>query len=105
MRKTRREQPLHIDAWEVVPDHMHCVWTLLPGDDDFFKLVSRNYLWVPSYVIGIGGCNFIGLLRAVCGSISEGPDGGSPSRAAVFDMPNYRLLSGIKRHLFFTVLI
>lgn len=25
---TRRERPFHIDAWVVLPDHMHCVWTL-----------------------------------------------------------------------------
>jgi putative transposase len=35
VRKTRRERPFHIDAWVVLPDHMHCVWTLPPGDDDF----------------------------------------------------------------------
>ena len=27
--------PFHIDAWVVLPDHMHCVWTLPPEDDDF----------------------------------------------------------------------
>ena len=24
-----------IDAWVVLPDHLHGVWTLPPGDDDF----------------------------------------------------------------------
>lgn len=37
VRMTRRERPFHIDAWVVLPDHMHCVWTLPPGDDDFFN--------------------------------------------------------------------
>jgi putative transposase len=27
--------PFHIDAWVVLPDHLHCVWTLPPGDSDF----------------------------------------------------------------------
>ena len=31
----RRRAPFHIDAWVVLPEHMHCVWTLPPGDDDF----------------------------------------------------------------------
>jgi putative transposase len=31
----RRERPFHIDAWVVLPDHMHCLWTLPVGDDDF----------------------------------------------------------------------
>jgi putative transposase len=35
VRKTRLERPFYIDAWVVLPDHMHCMWTLPPGDDDF----------------------------------------------------------------------
>jgi putative transposase len=35
VRKTRHERPFHIDAWVVLPDHMHCIWTLPPDDDDF----------------------------------------------------------------------
>jgi len=31
----RRRAPFHIDAWVVLPEHMHCIWTLPPGDDDF----------------------------------------------------------------------
>ena len=32
---TRNRYPFHIDAWVVLPDHMHCLWTLPPGDADF----------------------------------------------------------------------
>lgn len=32
---TRLERPFAIDAWVVLPDHMHCVWTLPDGDLDF----------------------------------------------------------------------
>jgi len=32
---TRADRPFHIDAWVVLPDHMDCVITLAPGDDDF----------------------------------------------------------------------
>lgn len=35
VRATKRDRPFHIDAWVVLPDHMHAVWTLPPGDDDF----------------------------------------------------------------------
>ena len=35
VRKTRNERPFHIDAWVVLPDHLHCIWTLPPSDDDF----------------------------------------------------------------------
>ena len=35
VRATRSRHPFHIDAWVVLPDHMHCVWTLPDGDADF----------------------------------------------------------------------
>ncbi len=34
VRHVRRARPFGIDAWVVLPDHLHCVWTLPPGDDD-----------------------------------------------------------------------
>ena len=33
-RDVRGRMPFYIDAWVVLPDHMHCIWTLPPGDDD-----------------------------------------------------------------------
>lgn len=35
LRRTKRRWPFHIDAWVVLPDHMHAVWTLPPEDDDY----------------------------------------------------------------------
>ena len=35
IRQTRTRHPFHIDAWVVLPDHLHCLWTLPPGDADF----------------------------------------------------------------------
>jgi putative transposase len=35
VRTERRRYPFHIDAWVVLPDHMHCLWTLPAGDSDF----------------------------------------------------------------------
>jgi putative transposase len=32
---TKAKRPFGIDAWVVLPDHMHCVWTLPEGDADF----------------------------------------------------------------------
>ena len=31
----RRTKPFSIDAWVLLPDHLHCVWTLPPDDGDF----------------------------------------------------------------------
>jgi len=33
--QTRAERPFAIDAWVVLPDHMHCVWTLPAGDTGY----------------------------------------------------------------------
>jgi putative transposase len=35
VRSVRRRRPFHIDAWVVLPDHMHCLWTLPEDDSDF----------------------------------------------------------------------
>jgi len=35
IRLTRLEQPFTVLAWVVLPDHLHCVWRLPPGDADF----------------------------------------------------------------------
>ena len=35
VRRVRRLHPFHIDAWVVLPDHMHCIWTFPPDDADF----------------------------------------------------------------------
>jgi putative transposase len=35
VRRVRRSRPFSIDAWVVLPDHLHAVWMLPPGDDDF----------------------------------------------------------------------
>jgi putative transposase len=33
--EARRRRPFQIDAIVVLPDHLHCLWTLPPGDADF----------------------------------------------------------------------
>jgi len=40
VRRTRIERPFHIDAWVVLPEHIHCVITLPPGDDDFSNRIK-----------------------------------------------------------------
>lgn len=32
VRRVHRLHPFVVDAWVVLPEHMHCVWTLPPGD-------------------------------------------------------------------------
>ena len=34
-RRTRAERPFHVDAAVILPDHLHMIWTLPPGDSDY----------------------------------------------------------------------
>jgi putative transposase len=46
VRKVRKNRPFHIDAWVILPDHLHCVWTLPPGDDDFtnrWRMIKQRF--------------------------------------------------------------
>lgn len=45
-RQTRRERPFAIDAVVVLPDHLHAIWTLPPGDADFstrWRLIKSRF--------------------------------------------------------------
>lgn len=33
--RTLRWHPVEVQAWTVLPDHMHCIWTLPAGDSDY----------------------------------------------------------------------
>lgn len=35
VRAVRVARPFRIDAWVVLPDHMHAIWTLPPDDTDY----------------------------------------------------------------------
>ena len=35
VRRVKHKRPFHIDAWVVLPEHLHCIWTLPEGDSDF----------------------------------------------------------------------
>jgi len=35
VQQVRQKHPFHIDAWVVLPEHLHCVLTLPTGDSDF----------------------------------------------------------------------
>jgi putative transposase len=46
VRVGKRNKPFHIDAWVVLPEHMHCIWTLPEGDDDFssrWKTIKTHF--------------------------------------------------------------
>jgi putative transposase len=46
VREVRSRWPFHIDGWVVLPDHLHCIWTLPDGDTDFttrWRLIKAGF--------------------------------------------------------------
>ncbi len=46
VRRVRERHPFSIDAWVVLPEHLHCVMTLPPGDSDFslrWRLIKSGF--------------------------------------------------------------
>ena len=35
IKTVKRQRPFTINAWVVLPEHMHCIWTLPEGDTDY----------------------------------------------------------------------
>jgi putative transposase len=45
-RNVRSTRPFAVDAIVVLPDHLHCIWTLPPGDADFatrWRLIKTRF--------------------------------------------------------------
>ena len=60
----REKRPFTIDAWVLLPDHVHCIWTLPPGDADFsmrWSMIKRQ-------------------VSVTCGSLYKRPEWINPSK-------------------------
>jgi putative transposase len=45
-RQTRNDHPFTIDAIVILPEHLHCIWTLPPGDNDYpmrWRLIKARF--------------------------------------------------------------
>lgn len=56
----KRKRPFQINSWVVLPEHMHCIWTLPEGDSDysgrwreikksFTRALAQNQIWQPRF--------------------------------------------------------
>ena len=46
VRECKQNHPFHINAWVVLPEHMHCIWTLPEGDHDYsnrWKIIKMEF--------------------------------------------------------------
>jgi len=45
-RSVRCERPFEVDAIVILPDHLHCIWTLPPGEADYahrWRLIKARF--------------------------------------------------------------
>lgn len=58
--QVKRRKPFTINAWVVLPEHMHCIWTLPEDDSDysgrwrdikkcFTRTLQTNGIWQPRF--------------------------------------------------------
>ena len=62
VRRVRARSPFVIDAWVVLPDHMHCLWTLPEGDADFagrWRAIKTGF----SKSVPVGEPRSVGMMR------------------------------------------
>ena len=46
VKRVRQRWPFEINAWVVLPEHLHCVLTLPPGDSDYslrWRLIKSGF--------------------------------------------------------------
>ena len=46
IRTVKTRYPFRIHGWVILPEHMHCVWELPPGDSDFalfLRLIKMGF--------------------------------------------------------------
>ncbi|VUT11548.1 REP-associated tyrosine transposase [Klebsiella spallanzanii] len=56
----KRRKPFYINAWTILPEHLHCIWTLPEDDSDFSarwrdikgyfsKALKQENIWQPRF--------------------------------------------------------
>lgn len=46
VRQVRNQHPFTINAWVILPDHLHCIWTLPEGDANYtlrWRLIKAEF--------------------------------------------------------------
>jgi putative transposase len=63
IRTTQAKHPFTIDAWVLMPDHLHCIWILPPGDDGYSIRWSMIKRLVTQRVGFTGGAPYVSASR------------------------------------------
>ena len=76
-RAVRSTRPFELDAVVVLPDHLHCIWTLPPGDADFSTRWRLIKTWFtkhcdPALRLSPNHGRLVKCVNRPCGSIVIG---------------------------------
>jgi len=63
IRAVRFKRPFTLDAAVILPDHLHCIWTLPPGDADFATRWRLIKTWFTKHYDADGGSGYASLTR------------------------------------------
>jgi REP element-mobilizing transposase RayT len=80
IRQTRRRRPFHINAFVVLPDHLHAMWTLPPGDNRLLSALAIDQVGIRKIATqdGMAGSRTTGARRAgylatsILGALDQG---------------------------------
>jgi putative transposase len=87
VRAVQSERPFCVDAWVLLPDHLHCIWTLPSGDSDF----STRWAMIKRYVTKLTATHVShDPLDGACqGSLTRGAElHKNGARSAPYDSPS-----------------
>ena len=62
-RTVRSKRPFILDAAVILPDHLHCIWTLPPGDADFATRWRLIKTWFTKHCDLDGASGYAALTR------------------------------------------
>lgn len=66
IRNTQAKRPFTIDAWVLLPDHLHCIWVLPAGDDGFsvrWSMIKRLVTQRIGFIGGAHGAPYVSTFR------------------------------------------
>ena len=87
VRAVQSERPFCVDAWVLLPDHLHCIWTLPSGDSAF----STRWAMIKRYVTKVTATRVShNPLDGSCqGRLIHGPKSRkNGARSAPYDSPS-----------------
>ncbi len=67
--RVRERHPFRIDAWVVLPEHLHCVMSLPPGDSDF---IHADINLLRGSELGLGGARAPHILMCMLRALRSG---------------------------------